>query len=76
MSSVHHRFRIISEKKTGMVSGWQLEPNGKIIYSAILPKDTRLSMQVLFTCNKGKKLSTVLDKKFSWGLARAKSACA
>lgn len=40
---VYVRYKIISEKKTGVISGWQLELNGSIIYSQNLPKDTRLS---------------------------------
>lgn len=37
-------FQIISQKKTGVISGWQLDPNGKIIYSEQLPSDTQLSL--------------------------------
>ena len=39
-----YRFKIISEKEKGVISGWQVEPNGKIIYMKTLPRDTQISL--------------------------------
>ncbi len=38
------RFRIISKKESGVISGWQIEPTGPIMYSKTLPKDTQISL--------------------------------
>ena len=37
---------MISSKKSGVISGWQLEPNGDILYSETLPSDTIISESV------------------------------
>ena len=37
---------MISSKKPGVISGWQLEPNGDIIYRDTLPDDTIISESV------------------------------
>ena len=37
---------MISSKKSGVISGWQLEPNGDILYSETLPNDTIISESV------------------------------
>lgn len=36
-------YHMISSKKSGVISGWQLEPNGDILYSETLPNDTIIS---------------------------------
>ena len=46
---------MISSKKPGVISGWQLEPNGDIIYRDTLPDDTIISESVtilvhVYTC--------------------------
>ena len=43
---------MISSKNSGVISGWQLEPSGDIIYSETLPNDTIISESVLllFLC--------------------------
>ena len=41
------RFRIISQKEPGVISGWQLELNGQITYSRTLAKDTQISLSVV-----------------------------
>ena len=37
------RFEIISTKESGVIYGWQLEPNGVIKYGKTLPPDTQIS---------------------------------
>ena len=38
---------MISSKQPGVISGWQLEPSGDIIYSNTLPNDTIISELVV-----------------------------
>ena len=38
---------MISSKKSGVISGWQLDPNGDILYSETLPSDTIISELVV-----------------------------
>ena len=44
------RYHMISSKQPGVISGWQLEPSGDIIYSETLPSDTIISELVVNLC--------------------------
>ena len=52
LSMCIYRYHMISSKKSGVISGWQLEPNGDILYSETLPSDTIISESVthVYTC--------------------------
>ena len=41
---------MISSKQPGVISGWQLEPSGDILYSHTLPNDTIISELVVSLC--------------------------
>ncbi|CAI8017084.1 Serine/threonine-protein kinase TBK1, partial [Geodia barretti] len=43
-------YHMISSKQPGVISGWQLEPSGDIIYSETLPSDTIISELVVNLC--------------------------
>ena len=38
-----HRHKIITEKPSGMILGWQSEQRGRIFYSESLPVDVNIS---------------------------------
>lgn len=48
------RYHMISSKQPGVISGWQLEPSGDILYSKTLPPDTIISESVHIVLGKSK----------------------